>query len=40
LDDGTVVTSYSWRDAEHVTHVEVIRWRLLVSILTDEENEK
>ena len=28
LDDGTFVTSYSWRDAEHVTHMEVLRWRL------------
>ena len=28
LDDGTLVTSYSWRDAEHITHLEVMRWRL------------
>lgn len=28
LDDGTLVTSYSWRDAQHITHLEVIRWRL------------
>ena len=28
LDDGTLVTSYSWRDAQHITHMEVIRWRL------------
>ena len=28
LDDGTLVSSYSWRDAEHVTHMEVLRWRL------------
>ena len=28
LDDGMLVTSYSWRDAEHVTHIEVVRWRL------------
>ena len=28
LDDETLVTSYSWRDAEHVTHIEVVRWRL------------
>ena len=28
LDDGTLVTSYSWRDAEYVSHVEVVRWRL------------
>jgi len=28
LEDGTLVTSYSWRDAEHVTHMEVMRWRL------------
>lgn len=27
LDDGTLVTSYSWRDAEQKTHLEVIRWR-------------
>ncbi len=32
LDDGTLVTSYSWRDAEHVTHIEVIRWRLPVDL--------
>jgi len=29
LDDGTLVTSYSWRDAQHITHMEVMRWRLL-----------
>jgi hypothetical protein len=28
LDDGTLVTSYSWRDSEHISHVEVVRWRL------------
>jgi len=28
LDNGTLVTSYSWRDAQHITHMEVIRWRL------------
>ena len=28
LDDGTLVTSYSWRDAEHISHLEVVRWRL------------
>jgi len=28
LDDGTLVTSYSWRDAQFITHVEVMRWRL------------
>ena len=28
LDDGTLVTSYSWRDAQFVVHSEVIRWRL------------
>jgi hypothetical protein len=28
LDDGTLVTSYSWRDTAHISHVEVIRWRL------------
>lgn len=26
-DDGTLVTSYSWRDAAYVTHLEVMRWR-------------
>lgn len=28
LDDGMLVTSYSWRDAEFVVHSEVVRWRL------------
>jgi hypothetical protein len=28
LDDGTLVTSYSWRDAEYASHVEAVRWRL------------
>ena len=28
LDDGTLVTSYSWRDRKPATHLEVIRWRL------------
>ena len=28
LDDGMLVTSYSWRDAQFVVHSEVIRWRL------------
>jgi len=28
LGDGTLLSSYSWRDAEHVTHLEVLRWRL------------
>ncbi len=28
LDDGTLVTSYSYRDAKNATHVEVARWRL------------
>ena len=28
LDDGMVVTSYSWRDAQFVVHSEVVRWRL------------
>ena len=28
LDDGTLVTSYSWRDARFVVHSEVVRWRL------------
>ena len=28
LDDETLISSYSWRDAEHVTHIEVLRWRL------------
>ena len=28
LDDGLLVTSYSWRDAQFVVHSEVVRWRL------------
>jgi hypothetical protein len=28
LDDGTLVTSYSWRDAGNVTHLEVMRWHV------------
>jgi hypothetical protein len=28
LRDGTLVTAYSYRDAEDRTHVEVLRWRL------------
>ncbi len=28
LDDGMLVTSYSWRDAQFVVHSEVVRWRL------------
>ena len=28
LDDGTLATSYSWRDGQFVLHSEVIRWRL------------
>jgi hypothetical protein len=28
LDDGTLVTSYSYRDAGDRTHLEVVRWRL------------
>ncbi len=28
LGDGTLVTSYSWRDAEFVLHSEVMRWKL------------
>jgi hypothetical protein len=28
LEDGTLVSSYSWRDAVHVTHLEVLRWTL------------
>ena len=28
IEDETLVTSYSWRDAEHISHVEVVRWRL------------
>ena len=28
LDDGTLVTSYSYRDGEGVFHLEVIRWSL------------
>ena len=26
--DGTLVTSYSWRDSEFLVHSEVLRWRL------------
>ena len=29
LDDDTLVTSYSYRDVENVTHIEVVRWRLV-----------
>jgi hypothetical protein len=28
LDDGTLVTAYSYRDAEDHTHLETVRWRL------------
>ena len=28
LDDGMLITSYSWRDAQFVVHSEVVRWRL------------
>lgn len=28
LDDGTLVTSYSYRGADDKTHAEVVRWRL------------
>jgi len=28
LDDGALLTSYSWRDAPGVPHLELIRWRL------------
>ena len=28
LDDGTLVTSYSYRDAGDRTHLEVVRWKL------------
>ncbi|HEV3006079.1 MAG TPA: hypothetical protein VGX78_16540 [Pirellulales bacterium] len=28
LDDGTLVTSYSYRDANGKTHLEVVRWKL------------
>ena len=28
LDDGSLVSSYSWRDARYVVHSEVLRWRL------------
>ena len=28
LQDGTLVTSYTYRDAEGKTHAEVVRWRL------------
>ena len=28
LDDGTLVTSYSFRGADNKTHLEVVRWKL------------
>lgn len=28
LDDGILVTSYSYRSADQKTHLEVVRWRL------------
>jgi hypothetical protein len=28
LDDGTLVTSYSWRGPDEKTHLEVVRWRM------------
>ncbi len=28
LADGTLVTSYTYRDAKNLTHAEVVRWRL------------
>ena len=28
LDDGTLVTAYSWRDRERLTHIEAMRWKL------------
>jgi hypothetical protein len=28
LDDGMLVTSYSYRDANGYTHLEVVRWKL------------
>lgn len=28
LDDGTLLTSVTWRDAEKKTHIEVVRWKL------------
>lgn len=28
LKDGTLVTSYTWRDANNKKHAEVVRWRL------------
>ena len=28
LHDGSLVSSYSWRDAQYVVHSEVLRWRL------------
>lgn len=31
LADGTLVTSYSWRDADKKTHLEVVRWRAPVT---------
>jgi hypothetical protein len=36
LDDGTLVSSYSYRDAENHTHLEVIRWRLDLTADSDE----
>jgi hypothetical protein len=27
LDDGTLVTSYSWRDEQEKSHLEVVRWK-------------
>lgn len=28
LEDGTLVTAYSYRGADDKTHLEVVRWRL------------
>jgi hypothetical protein len=28
LEDGTLVTSYSYRGADDRTHLEVVRWKL------------
>ena len=28
LGDGTLITSYTWRDADEIKHAEVVRWRL------------
>jgi hypothetical protein len=32
LEDGTLVTSYSYRGPDDRTHLEVVRWRLLPKV--------